>query len=240
MVTELITDTLQHGVVADGYWVSGDLRYSIVTGSHPESGSSGHWLYDLDTGSMTALDALTGHEVKSPYFLDDDTLVFREYQPDGSFQVIRWHIPTGTGTMLLESVTDGSYRPVQYHWADGRHALLFREDGSVELMNFQTGEIMKLTGLSPENLICDESPDGSRIMLGCEENDSFTSLGILDLETGVLKLLDREVSGSESFRGWLDNDTLVITAHDAPNADLHFTPGDGYYVYVYRFQSPAD
>lgn len=226
-VTELITDTPQHGVTADGYRVSDDLQYAIVTGI--DHSGYGCWLYDLEADTMTRLDA------DSACFLDDETILIRKYKDGNSFDLVRLDIPAGTETILLENAKN-NYRPIQYHWADGKHGLLFREDGGVDLLDFRSGEILNLTGLSPENLTCDESPDGSRIMLAYEGDHGFTSLGILDPATGVLKLLDREVSGgSESFRGWLDHDTLVITAHDDPDADMTFTPGDGYYVYVYRF-----
>lgn len=227
---ELITNTVQQGVIADGYFVSDDLCFGIVTGIGP-GGEYGHWLYNLEAGIMTKLDA------DSVCFLDSKTLLLRRYAKQNTFNLVRLHIPTGIETILLEGVTSDVYRPIHNHWADGHHGLMYREDGSIDLMDFRTKELLKLTDLPTENLTCDESPDGSRIMLGYEENDGFTSLGILDPETGFLKLLDREVSGgSESFRGWLDNDTLVITAHNIPDANLNFTPGDGYYVYVYRFQ----
>ena len=226
---ELIVDTIDRGVIADGYMISDNFRYGIVTGIDPGSGY-GHWLYDLETDTLIKL------AVDSVCFLDSKTLLLRRYAKQNTFDLVRMHIPTGIETILLEGVTSDVYRPIQNHWADGHHGLMYREDGSIDLMDFRTKELLKLTDLSTENLTCDESPDGSRIMLGYEDKDGFTSLGILDPDSGVLKLLDREVSGgSESFRGWLDNDTLVITAHDSPNAELTFTPGDGYYVYVYRF-----
>ena len=41
-------------------------------------------------------------------------------------------------------------------------------------------------------------------------------------------MLTRDVSGDpESFQGWIDNDTLIITAHDAAGS---------YYVYMYVFK----
>lgn len=221
-ITELVVNC---SVSADGYRLSGDLRYAIL------SGIDGQWLFDLDTGVMRTLNGV------APHFLDAETVLFRRYREDGSFDLIRMNVQTGTETAVLEQLNSDNYRPIQYHWADGRHGLLL--ENGVNLVDFRTGERMGLTGLSPENLVCDESPDGSRVMLGYEEENGFTALGILDTGSGVLKLLERQVSGgSESFRGWLDNDTLVITAHDIPDAELDFTQGDGYYVYVYRFLDP--
>lgn len=233
--TPLITKTTDYGIIAYGYQLTDDLRYAIVAGVDLDSDSYGYWLWDPETKGMTKLEA---HDA---YFLDNSTIILRQNLDDEHFNLVRHHIPTGTERVILENVTSNSghdtgYRPIQYHWAGGRHGLLLREEGSVDLMDFRTEEILKLTGLNVENLICDESPDGTRIMLGYEEENGITRLGILDPETGVLKLLDRKPSGgSESFRGWLDNDTLVITAHDISNAELNFTQGDNYYVYVYRF-----
>lgn len=234
-VTALIADTIGRGVAADGFRLSADLRRCVITGIHPESGSGGHWLYDLDTGTMAELDTLTGRTAASPVFLSSDTLLFREYLPGGGFSILRWHIPSGGETVLLEHVTSDTYRPIRSHWADGHHGLIFGSDGST-LVDFETGQRTLLTGIPTRNLICDESPGSSRIMLGWEADDRITGLGILDTESGVLRLLERSGSGGpESFRGWLDENTLVVTAHDTPD----FVPGDGYYVYVYRFTEPA-
>lgn len=238
--TPLITDMTDHGIIAYAYQVTDDLRYASIAGIDLESGSYGYWLWDAESKDVQKLDA------DDAYFLDNSFVILRKNKDQDHFDLIRLHIPTGTERIILENVTSRSgrnsgYRPIQNHWAGGRHGLLFREDGSVDLIDFRTEEILKLNGLDAENLTCDESPDGRRIMLAHEDENGFRSLGILDPETGVLKLLDREISGgSESFRGWLDNDTLVITAHDIPNAELDFTQGDSYYVYVYRFLDEED
>lgn len=218
-------------LLADTYRITEDLHYAIIAGCAPSSYEFHYWLYDLESGETTELP----QNVQSVWFLDAHTLAYRQAPGNDRFSLIRYHIPTGVEQVVLSNVSSDDYRPIRSHWAEGDHGLLYGGDGTVSLVDFRTGEQMELTGLDAGHLICDESPDGSRIMLGYQEGDGFASLGILDPETGVLKLLSREVSGIESFAGWLDRDTLVITAHDIPDADLNFTPGDGYYVYVYRF-----
>lgn len=218
-------------LLADAYWVTENLHYAIIVGCDPSSYDFHYWLHDLQSGETTELP----QNVQSAWFLDNHTLAYRQALGNDRFSLVRYHIPTGVEQVILDNISTDDYRPIRNHWAEGAHGLLYSGDGTVSLVDFRTGEQMELTGLDAGHLTCDESPDVSRIMLGYQEGDGFASLGILDPETGILKLLNREVSGSESFAGWLDRDTLVITAHDIPDPDLNFTPGDGYYVYVYRF-----
>ena len=105
----------------------------------------------------------------------------------------------------------------------------------MDLIDLHTRVTLNMTGLDTDKLTTSESPDGTRIMIAYEEeNESgylgygFSELGVLNPETGVLQMLTREISGDpESFWGWLNNNTLVVTAHDAAGK---------YYVYVYDFQ----
>lgn len=104
-VTELIVDTVSRGVIADGYMVSDDLQYGIVTGI--DQGSEyGHWLYDLEAETMTELDA------DSACFLDSETLLLRRYQDQNTFDMVRLHIPTGIETTLLDNIGSDAYRPI--------------------------------------------------------------------------------------------------------------------------------
>jgi hypothetical protein len=143
---------------------------------------------------------------------------------------------------MIENTTSRSkknpgYRGIQKYGGYGAHCLLFQEDGTVDLIDLRTGLDLNMAGLNMDKITTSESPDGTRIMIAYEETGEngelgygFSRLGILNPESGVLHMLTRDVSGnSETFWGWLDNDTVVVTARDAAG---------GYYVYVYEFREP--
>lgn len=239
--TDLLEAIPHDDLIIDAFRITDNLRYAILTGVDRKSGGSGYWFCDLERHTVTTLDALTETEISEPYFLNDDTIIFHQPLGEGRFNVVRYHIPTGAQTVIIENTTGSiggsfGYRGIRKNGGNGAHGLLFCRDGSVELVDFQTGTRLAMTGLDTEKLTTSESPDGTRIMIASEEtNESgelgygFSRLGVLNPETGVLQMLTRDISGNpETFWGWLDNDTLVITAHSAAG---------GYYVYVYAFQT---
>ena len=175
--------------------------------------------------------------VSQSYFLDHETIIFQETSTDGRFNLVRYHIPTDTKTVILRDAvhrTGGGagYRGIQYTGGFGKHALVFQTDGSVDLMDLHTCSILHMICLDSKKLITSESPDGTKIMLAYQEAHetgfSFSRLGLLNPKTGVVQMLVREIStSSETFWGWLDSRTLVLTTHDS---------NGGYYIYVYEFQ----
>jgi hypothetical protein len=160
-----------------------------------------------------------------------------------NFNVISYDIPTGVQTTIVQNTTKKhknqvGYQAIQAHGAHGAHGLLFRDDGTVDLIDLRTQAVLNMQGLNTDKLTTYESPDGSRILIAnrkSSENSEYgygyANLGILNPETGVLLMLSRNISGNqENFWGWLDNDTIVIISHD-----------DAWdcYVYVYEFHEPS-
>lgn len=215
----------------DGAWFTEDLRYAIGL-------SGGAYLFfDVEAGTESSFG-----EIREPYFLNNDTIICKQFHGDGSFDLIQYHIPTGISRVLLEHVTrksgDTGYRGIRSGGGEGFHGLLYRGNGTLDVIDLRTAEQLQLTGLDTIDdgyLRTDESPDGSRILLAWEQTGEdgvlgygFTTLGILDPSTGELKLLRRDVSGhDESIWGWLDETTVVILATDGGNA---------YWVYTYCFE----
>jgi hypothetical protein len=80
-----------------------------------------------------------------------------------------------------------------------------------------------------------ESPDGKKILFAYHQRakDEKTSwcypkIGLLDSETGEMKVLIRDISGNaELLFRFLDSNTVVISSRMDEN--------DGYYLYVYEF-----
>ena len=227
-------------MVIDAGWVTDDLHYMILMCFNYEKGGYEYWVCDLERNTITALADLTETTATKPYFLDESTIIFQEALGRERFNVVSHHIPTGVQNVIVENTIlrsgdNPGYRGIQMQGGHGAHGLLFREDGSVDLIDLHTRVTLNMTGLDTDKLTTSESPDGTRIMIAYEEeNESgylgygFSELGVLNPETGVLQMLTREISGDpESFWGWLNNNTLVVTAHDAAGK---------YYVYVYDFQ----
>lgn len=242
--TDLLESIPLDNVAVDGCWITDDLHYAILMGNQRESGSYGYWFCDLERNTVTTMDALTGTDAEEPYFLNGSTIIFQESLGEGQFNVVSHHIPTGVQTVIIENTTrmyddNTRYRGIQESGGNGVHGLLFREDGSVDLIDLRTCVTLNMTGLDTDKLTTSESPDGTRIMIAYQEANAdgelgygFSKLGILNPETGVLQMLTRDISGNpENFWGWLDHDTVVISAYDA---------NGGYYVYVYDFrEQPA-
>ena len=238
--TDLLESISHDNMVIDACRITDDLHYMILMCFDIEAGSYEYWLCDLERNTITSFDDLTETTVTEPYFLNESTIIFRESLGKERFHVVSYYIPTGDQRVIVENTTGRSggnpgYRNVGVQGGYGAHGLLFRQDGNVELIDLHTGASLNMVGLDTEKLTTAESPDGTRIMIAYEEENEngelgygFSQLGLLNPETGVLQMLTREISGNpETFWGWLNNDTLVITAWDA---------ADKYYIYVYTFQ----
>ena len=214
-------------VAADACQLTSDLHYGILSGIHRESGEYGFWLLDLAENTLTALNG------EHPYFLDHETMVLQQSTANDRLNVLRWHLPTDTQTVVIPDIahrtgTGSGYRGIQYTGGFGSHALVYLEEGSVDLVDLRTGDTLAMSGLDTEHLVTSEGPGGARIMLAVQDS-GFSSLGLLDPETGVMEVLTRETQGvSETFWGWLDSTTPVLTARDS---------NDGYYIYVYQFHT---
>ena len=240
--TDLLESVPNDNMVIDACWITDDLHYAILMGIDKENGSYGYWFCDLELNTITTLDTLTETDATGPYFLNDSTIIFQESLGEGQFNVVSHHIPTGVQSVIIENTTrrsgdNAGYRGIQKNGGNGVHGLLFCEDGSVDLIDLRTHVVLNMAGLNMDKLTTSESPDGTRVLIAYEETGEngelgygFSSLGILNPETGVLQMLTRNISSNpENFWGWLDNDTVVITARDAAGV---------YYVYVYEFQEP--
>lgn len=244
-VTYLLEGMPIENLVIDYADLNGDLSCAILHGSDetlPEE-KYGYWFCDIRRGTVISLPELAGSAPldaysAEPYFLDDDTLVYQQDLEDGRIHVVAYDIPTGTKRILVEDVEERTYGPdgygpINYWGKEGRHGLLYQEDGSIDLIDLRSGETLKLTDLAREGLRTIESPDGDRILVTYRSETAagrgyYSQIGILDPETGVLKMLSRRSNGWEEYNiSWLDAETLVICASEQQ--------GNSRYVYIYRF-----
>lgn len=223
-------------------WLTEDLRYALL---YTRDETSTYWLCDRVEKKVVSMGELTGCDIdENPYFLDSETVIFCQTLENGNINVIRRHLPTGAQSILVQNIPEShaydkpGYRNIQRHGQGGFHGLLIGEDLSMELIDLRNGERLPLTGLGTEKIGVWESPDGERILIATEERipegylgAGFSSLGLLDPDTGTLKVLHRKVSGEEEgFAGWIGSDRVVIYSGYAE-------VGGAYYAFVYDFSA---
>lgn len=213
--------------MADCVWFTDDLEYAIICGYEKETV---FFLHDMETGRNTRIDELVGAPLAStPYFQDNETLIYWEALEGDRISVVRYHIPTGTHVTMVEDVARQDYRSVQHSGWASVYGILSHGAGEYELIDLRTNARLYMSGLPETYLSLSESPNAARILVSWKDSGNYPVLGLLDPETGVLKMLTREATSlRENFWGWLDDNTVVLTAMDEA--------AGGYYVYVYRFQ----
>ena len=207
-----VTDDLRYALLAE--FVDGALLYKVM---------------DLDSGAEWVFD-----RKEDPCFLDNHTLLFTKYRADRVFDLIRMDLTTGEQTVVADNL--GNCRFI-YPWRGGearKYWLNEAEDGGLTLINAATGEKLELAGLRSEGLETSLSPDGRHILFAGKEwidkdlqTKQYTSVGILDPESGVLRLLKRDPQGApEAFRGWSGSETLLFSSPQG---------SDGFCLYFYEF-----
>jgi len=241
--TNEITDVFEgvdvENIVIDKWQFTDDMAYALISG-YSDDHTKGFWICDILQKTITPVSELTGRTINDCYILEDEMIVCYAANGD-NFDVINYDIHTGAETTVVENVQhygltdDGSgFSPIEYNGGQGQHALLFDSDGNVTLLDLVTGNQLPLTGLKNDGtLITSESPDGKHIMIAFRDSDYSGSLamheiGVLDTQTGVLTMMDREnyEAKTENVVGWLDNDRIAVIAHDDT---------DECYLYVYYF-----
>lgn len=244
--TKKITDILK-GVALDGIipvqWeFADDMSFALMSG-YTEGYEMNWWICDIDSKTLSPISELTGRPMADCYLLDGSYVIC--YAPNESgFDLIRYDVNSGAGMMLLESTNyywmtgNGSgFRSIEYYGGQGRHALLFDEAAGITLLDLLTGKQTPLEGVENDGtLLTSESPDGEHIMFAFRDTSISGSLpmykiGVLDTQTGVLKILERAdyQIRSETPWGWLANNCIVVLAYDE-DAEA------GWYMYVYDFK----
>lgn len=230
-------------IIVDMCWFSEDLRYAIVYAWIPPTLETEILLRDMEQGSMLTMKELIGRDVYlAPYFLDNETLICWEkldndlIRENDRINVVRYHIPTGVRQLLVEDVPYSAYDSVQHSGYYSVYGMLEQGEGEYELIDLRTNERLRMSGLASQGMRTSEGPLSERIMISYYQTDGmngqYTSLGLLDPDTGVLKVLERSPGEcSEYFWGWLDENSIVLTSHEKNNDGT-----SGYSVYVYRFE----
>jgi D-alanyl-D-alanine dipeptidase len=230
------------GIVPYNWRFADNMAFAVLYGF--QSGNEDHWLCDIENRTLTSMSELMGRRITDCYILDEHHIICYVADGDG-FDVVSFDPATGASVTLAESVkrygqTDDNsgFCNIEYYGGYGRHAMLFDGTGGVTLFDLLTGRRTPLEGITDGgDLLTSESPDGEHIMVAFRDRSvpksiSMYKIGVLDTETGVLKLMERTnyQVRSETPLGWLADDCVAVIAFDE-GAD------SGWYLYVYDFRS---
>lgn len=240
-LTDVFAGISFDGIIAARWQFADDMSYALVMG-YTEGYETGFWICDIDKKTLTNVSELTGRTINDCYILEGNKLIC--YAANGSgFDVLSFDVSTGSSSLLVENTqhyyltqdTSG-FRSIEYHGGQGRHALILDGGGGVTLLDLRDGSRLPLEGVTNDALLTSESPDGEHIMFAFSDvnvSNSFAmyKIGILDTQTGVLKMLEREnyEIRNETLMGWLANNCVSVLAYNESEAD-------GWYMYVYDFR----
>lgn len=241
-LTDVFAGVSFDGIIAARWQFADDMSYALVMG-YTEGYETEFWICDIAKNTLINVSELTGRTINDCYILEGNTIIC--YAANGSgFDVLSFDASTGSSSLLVENTQhyyltqDGSgFSSIEYHGGQGRHALILESNGGVTLIDLCDGSRLPLTGITNDGtLLTSESPDGEHIMFAFSDtsvSDSFAmyKIGILDTQTGVLKMLEREnyEVRNETLMGWLANNCISVLAYDESDAN-------GWYMYVYDFR----
>ena len=208
------------------YQWSKNMRKALISCS-VDTDEPQEWLCDLDAGTSTRLDELTGMgQNVSAGFADNDTLILTTYtvsETDGTWRTITcyaYDLPTGQMTKTLDETHF-------YRWWDepygaqrfGSRCILTDPDGQATLVDLKTGEQTAMEGFRYQEgdrfMI---SPSGNQLLYYASDSETdglgITQLGVIDLERNLFIAFDRE--GYENLYeegiGWSSDHTVSIHA----------------------------
>ena len=236
LTTQQTTELLA-GIPRENLWIyfgvfSSDAHYAIFDGWDGKD-HYGYWFCNLEAKTLTELGPMLQADIRdgqwpSPVFLDDETLLCCVWRGNDTYDLVRFHLPTGAGFTLEENIPIGGFQFLTSRCWPNTYGLRMTTEGEYELINFRNNSRLQLAGLPKGTLNFSQSPDGQKVFVGLFESGNYSRIGLLEPATGVLNMLNRKVCAEyEHFMGWLDTDTIALTAQ----AD------DGsYYAYVYKFR----
>lgn len=206
-------------------WVqfSEDLKYAIVQAGETSEGTP--YLADLGQKTCTPMSQLFGMEIKEfrmetgeggyrVTFCDNDTLLLTTHSRNSTWA---YHIPSGAVVCTVEDGTD-------LRLIESQHSMLALSvdgDGGVSVVDIRTGGRIKLEGVDiSRGFLCRANSTDTKLLWAewdeVENNVSIRidRLGVIDLETGVFTVFQRE--GLEELRNnewafWLSDSQVVVT-----------------------------
>jgi hypothetical protein len=241
-LTDVFASVPLDSIITARWQFADDMSYALIMG-YAKGYETEFWICDIEKKTLTNISELIGRTINDCYILEGNRLICYVTNESG-FDVLNYDISTGSSSLLVENTQhyyltqDGSgFRSIEYYGGQGRHALILDGNGGVTLIDLYDGNLLPLTGITNDaTLLSSESPDGEHIMFAFRDtnvSDSYAmyKIGILDTQTGVLKMLEREnyEVRNETLMGWLANNCISVLAYDE-------SEDDGWYMYVYDFR----
>ena len=238
-VTDLLDGTgwEQAAPLTDVRWTD-DLSAALLS-----SDRTGWFYCDRVAKTTASLGELTGLEVFSAWFGQDDTLILLTRSgPDGDcYDVWTWQPDSGALKRTFSQLPAYQSRAENPHgfqfFFGGGQGIYVAEDGTVSVLDLVTGGTTMVEDFSlsqQENATLIANASGTKVLFagydGQADGLGISSLGVMDLEKGVFTLLDRENYDAlrEGSLSWFDEDRVAITAHG--REDYNET-----WLYLYRF-----
>lgn len=230
-----VTDVLQgidlQGIVCDAWFFSPDNKYAVVRTIGNDK------LVNVENKTVTDL-----KDCHESYFLSDGNLLCFESVGDG-FDLVRRNLENGEKITLLhnehfvgKTADHSGYMSIDYYGGAGDHALLLDGSGSVTMLALKDGGRLLLDGITKEQgekIYTLESADGSQVLVAVKERGTqgvFRSMGIIDCDSGTLKIFDRNNildSCGEQLLGFMADGSLGIIGMSE----------EGQWLYVYDFDN---
>lgn len=201
---------------------------------------SDYYYYNMAGRTLKSLRELTGRDVWSAWFLDDNTIGCTFKEADGTYTCRAIAMPSGDSveiyTGMREKNRDTDFGLI---FTGGRYGLFVDENRNTYVCDYKTGERALVEGFQypSGNTFTSRNEAGNKILFSLSDDNAeglgVSQIGILDLEKRSFTLLDRE--GYETRReisiGWFDNDRVAIqAATDAERTDSSL------YLYIYAIK----
>ena len=228
-------DTEPLGRVMHHAW-SEDLSKAILSCNNGQT----FWYCDTAAGALTEVGQLTGLDVFSAFFADDETLIIlsRVGEDGASYSAWAYDLNSEELTQTLDDVKAYRLReekPYGIQFLGGRYSLYVSPTGQVSVFDLKTGIQTAVEGFtfSPNGTFNFRGSD--RALYFCMDQEikdglGVSQLGILDLDRGTFLAFDREGYDAlhEASVSWFSDDQVIIWGYSNDSDPT-------YYLYIYQF-----
>lgn len=213
---------------ADFYDWSGDLGKVIFI--FFDDNKNRCFYYDVRTKTLTDLAELTGINIRSAFFADDDTLLL--LQAEGTaYSVFAYDPASGQLVQTLDSLKAFDEKDGILFFG-ARYGLYVEPTGELSVTDLKTGTKTPVSGFTftkGGSFLSNRS--NTKFLYSAGESTSedlgIAQLGVLDLTTGIFTAFDRKAHDSlcEWSLGWFDDD----------RAEIRIQQEDAAGIYLYGF-----
>ena len=223
----------------DAIW-AGDMSGAILTCGW--WGEDTNYYLDLETGTLTEINVLTGVDASAAVFADDRTLLLYQWElMEGEAEpktVTCWAYDLTAGTLV--KTLDGE--PVYYEYATDSYGVrllgnrspycvVVDEEGRTQVRSLITGEVTEVedfTFSAYGSIAANQHGTKLLYFVSDMETQQLSQLGVIDLEQGTFIAFDREVTANvwESLF-WLDDHRVAVQKTDGVGTV------QGFYLYEF-------